>query len=70
MNATALQKQLREEKKALVYVFPIDTWESFGYRLLLPDLMCPFFEVPNDYEFTTYELALEAGVRDALNRIK
>lgn len=69
-KAEKLQKQLRDEKRALVIVFPIDDWNSFGYRLLLPDLMTPFFEVPNDLEFPTWEAALEAGVKEALNHTK
>lgn len=60
-------KFLRDTKKALIYVFPIDDWEHYGVKVLFPDLSAPFHEIetePKDYP--TYESAQSAGLDVAL----
>lgn len=63
-----LQKWLREEKKVLVLVNPIDTRHSWKYTILMEDTMSPFFEPDYDKfnEYLTYEDALESGLNQAL----
>lgn len=67
-SQTRLQKWLREEKRCIVYVTPIDSWDSWKYTILMEDSMSPFFEPEYDRfnESTTYEVALEAGLKKAL----
>ncbi len=65
------QLWLQNEKRALIQVIPIDDWDHWSYRILLPDRMAPFFEP--DYDkfngFPTYELALEAGLLEVLKHL-
>lgn len=63
-----LQKWLRDERKVVVSVQPIDSWNSWSYSILMQDEYCPFFEPEYDKfnEFKTYEDALEEGLKVAL----
>jgi hypothetical protein len=60
-----LQTYLRN-RKILVEVGPIDSWDSWAYSIYLEDAMSPFFKALPDTgdfpEFPTYEDALEAGL--------
>lgn len=55
-------------QKVFVFVRPIDSWDSWNYTILMEDAMSPFFEPDYDKfnEFKTYEEALEAGLKKAL----
>lgn len=59
-------------KRVLVEVTAIDSWNSFRYRIVFADEMCPFFEPDYDKfnESQTYESALEAGIHLALKLMK
>lgn len=62
-----LQSWLRN-KKILVEVFPIDSWEGWHYKIYLEDVMSPFYAIPDYFiEYESYEQDLEAGLLEALN---
>lgn len=67
-NLAKIQTWLREQRKVLVLVNPIDSWDSWKYTILMEDSTSPFFEPEYDKfkEFKTYEDALEAGLKKAL----
>lgn len=58
-----IQAYLRSER-ICVYVIPVDSRDSWSYRILLEDIMAPFFEPDYDKEneFPTYEHALRNGL--------
>ena len=61
-------KWLRDTKKALIHVFPIDDWEHYGCSVLFPGLSAPFYErEPELIEYPTYEAAQSAGLDVALD---
>jgi hypothetical protein len=66
-----LQKWLREVHKIIIIPLPIDSYDSWYYKIFLPDVISPFFEIPIylDNEFKTYEEALEVGLQEALKLI-
>ena len=65
-----LQRWLREKHKMIVIPFPIDSYDYWNFKLLIPDIMSPFFEqipiVPEEYK--SYEEALEAGMYYVLSK--
>ena len=65
-----LQKWLIDEKKIIVSAKPVDSWDSWSFKILAEDIHCPFFEVKCEYkEFTNKSDALEAGLKEALTLI-
>lgn len=70
-SQSQLQKWLREEKRCIVYVTPIDSWDSWKYTILMEDVISPFFEPEYDRfnEYKSYEEALETGLKTALELI-
>lgn len=64
-------KWLKEEKKILVLPFPIDDWNSWNYKTLGEDVMCPFVEFPinNELEHASQEEAELAGLDFALDNL-
>ena len=61
-------KWLRQTKKAIIFAFPIDDWEHYGFRVFYPDLSAPFYEVETELkDYPTYEAAQSAGLDVALD---
>lgn len=73
LNALAF-RWLREERKLLLLVSPVDDWTSWTFIILAKDLMSPFFhafprtadEIP---EYPTHELAEHHALNKALEII-
>lgn len=65
------QKWLREAKKFLIEVKPLDSWDNWIYKICEEDCCSPFFELTTnpELEFKTYEEALEAGIVHALKSL-
>lgn len=64
-----LQTYLRN-RKILVEVVPVDSWDNWTYSIYVEDCFAPFAKVaPEDIslEFPTYEDALEAGLTKAID---
>ena len=63
-----LQTFLRN-KRILVEILPIDSWDNWTYSIYMEDCLAPFFKcAPSEpLEFPTYEDALEAGLTNALD---
>lgn len=58
------------EKKIYIDVYPIDSWDSWSYRIYLEDAMAPFFEsYRSDSEFQTYMGALKHAVSFILDTL-
>jgi len=74
INALAF-RWLREEKKILVLVSPVDDWTSWTFIIYAKDCMAPFFqayptptsEIP---EYSTHELAEHEALNKALEIIQ
>lgn len=66
-STTIVVKWLRETKRAILQVAPIDDWTAWNYGVLYPDIMSPFFVVnfvtnyPLD-GYPTFEAAELAGI--------
>lgn len=65
-----LQTFLRN-KRILVEILPVDSWENWTYSIYMEDCLAPFFKCApiEPLEFPTYEDALEAGLTNALDYI-
>lgn len=64
-----LQTYLRN-RKILVEVVPVDSWDNWTYAIYMEDCLAPFFRATSsEYfpEFPTYEDALEAGLTKAID---
>lgn len=65
-----LQTYLRN-RKILVEVAPVDSWDNWTYAIYMEDSFSPFFKALPDTsdfpEFPTYEDALEAGLAKAID---
>lgn len=52
-------------KKVFIEVRPIDDWDCWTYRVVLPDCMAPMFDASTSVnEYKSHQEALEAGIID------
>ena len=59
-------------KKVLIEITTVDSWDSWQTTIYMEDCMAPFFVAysNNGYEFETYELAREFAILKAIELIK
>lgn len=59
----------RNDKKILIEVFALDSWDCWGISIYLEDLMSPFYIAVSDEDFKTYEEARETVILQAIKLI-
>lgn len=65
-----LQKWLLN-RKILLEIQPIDSWDSWTFTIFLEDIVSPFFQIPyNQLEYKTHDEAFEQGLFIALELVR
>lgn len=68
------KKWFLEKHKIFIDIYTIDDWDHWGFKIMEEDCMSPFFisydSEHSDFEWNTYDEALEAGLTQAIELIK
>jgi len=71
-----LDLEMIEKQKELRDLFDVqvlpncESKECWFVKVLFPDIMSPYYEIPNEIEASSYEEALKMGVDIAIKNLK